>query len=326
MKQFLVFITMVSISCLMSCSADEPESNIEVAPEFRPFVRSFEAEAAKRGIAFDFEETGLEILLGPTRVDNAAGVCRFSDRSIEIEVTVWDNLSEAGREQLIFHELGHCVLDRRHRNVVLPNNEWGSIMRGSPIPEDRGVAVNYSGQRKEYYINELFDETTPFPDWTSISRNYEDDTIVETIFTVDESNELNESKFIDVGRHFQIEFDLDNNGLARAGFTWGGQNLNNSMHILVSQAMSFQFSTGFSNDGLLLNFEELDLLNTVSNKLTIRKIDDLYYFFINEEFVYWADFVNFSGTSLTTFAANSAGRLEQNYDLLIRNLTISYLN
>ena len=325
MKQIIAYSFLICVSVLIACSSEEPESNIEVSPQFRPYVRAFEAEAAKRGISFDFEESGLEILLGPTRVDNAAGVCR-GDGSIEIEKTVWDNYSDAGKEQLIFHELGHCVLGRPHRNVVLSNNEWGSIMRGSPIPEDRGVVVNYSGQRKEYYIDELFDENTPFPDWAGITRDYQDDVPLDTILMIEEDNELNTSKFIDAGRNFQIEFELDNNGLSRAGFSWGGLNLNNSMYIMVNQKKSFQFSSGFSNDGFLLNFKELDLLNTISNKLTIRKLDNLYYFFINEKFVYWADFVNFSGSNLTTFAINNAGQIEANYDLLIRNLTISYIN
>lgn len=324
MNQSLSIFALVILSLLMSCSADEAE--IEVFPESRPFVRSFEEEAAKRGITFDFEETGLEILLGPTRVDNAAGVCRFADNSIEIEKTVWENLSSTGKEQLIFHELGHCVLQRLHRNVVLNNGEWGSIMRGSPIPEDRGVAVNYSGTRKEYYIDELFDENTPFPDWVNINRTYTEDLATDTILVVKESSELSTSKFIDTGRNFQIEFEIDNNGLSRAGFSWGGLNFNNAAYILVNKERSFQYSNGFSNDGFLLNFKEVNDLNPITNLLTIRKIDDSYYFFVNKEFIYWTDFVQFSGSNFTTFAANSAGNLEENYDMLLRNLTITYLD
>lgn len=310
---------------LASCSSEEPESRVEVSPEFRPYVRLFEQEAAKRDIFFDFEESGLEILLGPTRVDNAAGVCR-GDGSIEIEKNVWNNYSDAGKEQLIFHELGHCVLSRPHRNTVLNNGEWGSIMRGSPIPENRGVAVNYSGRRKQYYVDELFDENTPFPDWVDITRQYTDDVSTDTILTIDESTELNISKFIDVGRDFQIEFELENNGLSRAGFSWGGLNINNSMYILVNQQRSFQYSSGFSNDGFLLNFKDVNELNSVTNLLTIRKIDDLYYFFVNKEFIYWTDFVRFNGSNFTTFAINGAGLFEDNYDLELRNLIITYLD
>lgn len=325
MKNLLRIFTMLMLTSLMSCSSEEPESKVVLSPEFRPYVRSFEQEAAKRGITFDFEESGLEILLGPTRVDNAAGVCR-GDGSIEIETNIWDNYSDAGKEQLIFHELGHCVLGRPHRNIVFNNGEWGSIMRGSPIPEDRGVAVNYSGRRKQYYIDELFNEDTAFPDWINIERSYEEDFVTDTILVVDESTELNTSKFIDVGRDFQIEFELDNNGLSRAGFSWGGLNLSNSLYILVNQERSFQYSSGFTNDGFLLNFKEVNLLNPSSNILTIRKVDDLYYFFINKSFIYWTDFVQFSGSNFTTFAINNAGLLEDNYNMLLRNLVIAYLD
>ena len=82
-----------------------------------------------------------------------------------------------------------------------------------------------------------------------------------------------------------MEFELDNNGLSRAGFSWGGLNLSNSLYILVNKERSFQYSSGFTNDGFLLNFKEVNLLNPRSNLLTIRKVDDLYYFFINKSFI-----------------------------------------
>ena len=41
---------------------------------------------------------------------------------IEIRRSRWEELSEASREQLLYHELGHCVLDKGHKS----GNRWGS--------------------------------------------------------------------------------------------------------------------------------------------------------------------------------------------------------
>lgn len=324
MEKQIGFLMLLSILTTLACSSGEEESKIKLFPEFRPFVQAFEEEAGKRGISFDFEESGLEILLGPTGVDNAAGVCR-GDGTIEIQNSIWDSYSTSAKEQLIFHELGHCVLGRPHRNVVLKNGEWGSIMRGTPIPDDRGVVINYSGSRKQYYIDELFDESAPFPDWEHITRDYDEDTVQDSVFYLEETDSLGIRKFIDVGRDFQIEFNLQNNGLARVGVSWGGADIVNSNYILINKERSFQYSNGFENDGLVLNFKQLDALNPISNRLTIRKVDDFYYFFANEIFIYWADFERFNGSEMSSFAINAAGRLEPNYDHLITDFRVHYL-
>lgn len=74
-------------------------------------------------------------------------------------------------EALVFHELGHCILGREHDNSTLPNGELKSLMN----QHDLGVyssCVYAVGSdpcdlrfKRTYYLDELFDENAPVPDW-----------------------------------------------------------------------------------------------------------------------------------------------------------------
>ena len=55
---------------------------------------------------------------------------------------------------IFFHELGHCVLFRGHREDVNQNGSCVSIMR-SGIEE---CWDNYRSTTREIYLDELFDE------------------------------------------------------------------------------------------------------------------------------------------------------------------------
>lgn len=93
-----------------------------------------------------------------------AGLCtRYSrnspDNSIYLNVTRWEGLSHYGREQLIFHELGHCVLGFDHRNDVLPNDYEKSIMYGKFFGDQW-----YYEYFRDYYLRELTVPETVFND------------------------------------------------------------------------------------------------------------------------------------------------------------------
>jgi hypothetical protein len=72
------------------------------------------------------------------------------------------------KEDLIFHELGHGLLGRNHLNTTLENGDWKSIMCGGDKVNDRSWNINYKGMRRAYYVDELFDESTSAPDFSSI--------------------------------------------------------------------------------------------------------------------------------------------------------------
>ncbi|MEZ4848016.1 MAG: hypothetical protein R3B93_05215 [Bacteroidia bacterium] len=158
------FILLSIILLIWTGCRENPQKEIIIPSEFQEYVDRFIAEGAVRGYEIDFSDTGLLIEFRDAVDTESGGVCFLGRHHIQIEKFYWDNANDLEKEGVIFHELGHCELDRLHRNDTLPNGEWLSRMRGDPIPQWASAVINYSGSRREYYIDELFDQTTPIPD------------------------------------------------------------------------------------------------------------------------------------------------------------------
>jgi hypothetical protein len=135
---------------LTSCG---PHLNIE--SKYQPYVDAFEKRAAMVGVPV--KVTDLTILSVPTiNRKDVIGNCsvplyNFRSPTITISQEYWVNMDVYSREQLIFHEMGHCVLGRTHRSE-LNNHLHLSIMHPFSVPSDVYKA-NYV-----QYIHELFIE------------------------------------------------------------------------------------------------------------------------------------------------------------------------
>ena len=69
-----------------------------------------------------------------------------------IDKTFWNRSSELYKEFVVFHELGHCVLDRNHKEDKDSRGRCLSIMRSG-----LGDCLDaYSSANRTYYLNELF--------------------------------------------------------------------------------------------------------------------------------------------------------------------------
>jgi hypothetical protein len=102
MRLFLLFF-------FVSCS-----TNIIQSTEIKTFVRRFE-EACNRKVTIPIYWGDLH----KEKDGQVIGVCRgFQQfvmfRSIVLDREYWSKASYWDKESLIFHELGHCVLDRPH--------------------------------------------------------------------------------------------------------------------------------------------------------------------------------------------------------------------
>lgn len=136
---------------LIGCSKDE---EILVEPEFLAYLAEFEAEAQLR--SKDLGETMETLSVRFVDIDSdAAGQCityTNGERVIEINRTSWNSLADSGRELLLFHELGHCVLNRGHLNDKNEDGQCSSIMREST----QTCPINYNVTTREAFLNELF--------------------------------------------------------------------------------------------------------------------------------------------------------------------------
>lgn len=65
----------------------------------------------------------------------------------------WNNLTELGRENLIFHELGHCILNRDHVDrLVEENGEMYPVSVMFPTT----LSDELYEKHRDYYLRELF--------------------------------------------------------------------------------------------------------------------------------------------------------------------------
>lgn len=147
----------------------------EVPAEFEPYVLAFMNEAAQRGFAYRIDN--LILRYDASLTSSVCGRCNETTSantvqkiiSINPNTVCWTNDEEL--EALIFHELGHCFLGRQHLSDVLPNGDPKSIMTPNnnvlypPCSYAVGNDPCNKLYKREYYVSELFDTSTPVPDW-----------------------------------------------------------------------------------------------------------------------------------------------------------------
>lgn len=120
-----------------------------------PYYSQFEQEAAMRGLFIDLAEAEIEGQIAEIHEDGVAGQCAYSSAApnlVTVDASFWDEANVLFREFIIYHELGHCILDRDHREDADGNGRCVSIMRsGLGNCQDA-----YGSGTREAYIDELF--------------------------------------------------------------------------------------------------------------------------------------------------------------------------
>jgi hypothetical protein len=100
-----------------------------------------------------YYEKKVEVGINFGDIEDSVGLCYLLTGNIEIDKEYWDRQDEAAREELIFHELGHCVMGKEHNEKMIGDCP-ASIMYPYIMPDC------YTRHR-EYYIKELFDKFEP---------------------------------------------------------------------------------------------------------------------------------------------------------------------
>ncbi len=122
------------------------------------FFDTFTAEAAARGVVADLHAFALIADIDDIPEENVAGRCSYgyyTDRKIIIDEDFFNRSNTAFREMIIFHELGHCFLNRGHREDQFENGICKSIMRSGT-----GTCLDYyRTDTREYFLDELFEKT-----------------------------------------------------------------------------------------------------------------------------------------------------------------------
>ncbi|NND34243.1 MAG: hypothetical protein HKN76_16775 [Saprospiraceae bacterium] len=162
------FPSILVLFTISSCYQENPFFTEEPATPRYPNVaealwdhfEEFESEAAERGIAINLARENLTAVFKDIAEDHVAGQCSYSyarPRTITIDSPFWNRSTYLGREMIVFHELGHCVLNRDHDEGTFPSGLCRSIMRsGTCCCRDA-----YTSQNRAYYLDELFEILQP---------------------------------------------------------------------------------------------------------------------------------------------------------------------
>jgi hypothetical protein len=117
-------------------------------PEFTEYLQKFT------------KDTGISVNIPVTFMssDKYAGWCKkYSSgyKIIEIDYKYWNSSNENGKEQIIYHELGHCLLNKEHNNETMRHSKYPieipvSIMNSFAF----GNSFFYE-EYKDHYVREL---------------------------------------------------------------------------------------------------------------------------------------------------------------------------
>lgn len=168
----LLKLLLIGIIGCQSGSQPEP-TQYSVPADVERYIQSFRNEAQQRNQMVS--TSNLIVTFGGTQTEDVCGQCLLEAGktprvTLNSDEYCWKQASDFEREGLVFHELGHCLLNRGHKTDRFPNGAFVSLMN----PSDVGVYATCrypidddcdKRPRRSYYIDELFDSSTPAPAW-----------------------------------------------------------------------------------------------------------------------------------------------------------------
>jgi hypothetical protein len=142
--------------------------NMQVYPdEFKPYVDEFFIQANLHGRSMDATQYTFSIKFGDLG-DEVGAFCFFIGNAITVDREGWEDWDHFEKERIIFHELGHCLLNRNHYNAETISNECYSYMNKGDGCSFNPLSVFW----RDYFMEELFNESTTLPEWYLTNRDY----------------------------------------------------------------------------------------------------------------------------------------------------------
>ena len=147
-----LFIMLLLTSCgklLDTQEVSEPRPDFVDDITFKPYKDRFEYTVQQQTGDNSFSIGDIPITFSDTNLmdnPNVIGLCTtYTDgkRAIEVKRSFWDNASVTSRAVLIDHELGHCRLNREHKD---------ELYRGYKVSVMHSSLVN----QVDYYDMKIF--------------------------------------------------------------------------------------------------------------------------------------------------------------------------
>lgn len=150
-------ILLLAVGMTWSSCAKDDEPEYYVDAPLQEYFDRFEAEAAIRGVTVDYDALQISGDIRIIATPNVIGQCIHTEKepnTVVVDKFYWDDADDLEREFLVFHELGHCALNRGHLDDSDNNGHCISIMTSGTGACD----VVYTPATREELLDELFTE------------------------------------------------------------------------------------------------------------------------------------------------------------------------
>ncbi len=321
-KHFLILISL-SLFLLSGCQENRWYN---IPDECKPYVDAFIADAHENGYDLDFEEIGLIIKVEEIDEPVKSELYYKDPLLLVINEDVWSSLNPDDRKMLIYKDLAQGFLNRHNKNDLFENGEFASIMRAETDTTEN-THVNFFGFRQTYYAQEVFNEQTQTPWWAYYSPSFDSVSFSQAEVFVSEKNSLFENNLM--YNPTLLEISSENSQVIIRNKSYKGTSLlitdvlpNNENWELncimkiedspknqcsgltfLAENSKHYYACAYSPQGdkLMFNFAEnhvfCDFSGNVDNpdfgnlynEISVRRLGDFIYFFINHQFVYFTD-------------------------------------
>ncbi|MEP7266997.1 MAG: hypothetical protein ABI844_05170 [Saprospiraceae bacterium] len=159
LKITTLLLGLISIvtSCVKDTSTTQSINALfpNVQEQLWPYFTRFENEAAIRDLHIDLASAQLTGVISDISTNHVIGQCTYNSKEpnkVTIDQPFWSKATDLGKEFVVFHELGHCILGREHNEAQDPRGVCVSIMRSGT-----GTCIdNYNVNTRTKYLDELF--------------------------------------------------------------------------------------------------------------------------------------------------------------------------
>jgi Zn-dependent peptidase ImmA (M78 family) len=149
------FVGMILTMAFIGACAEDGSLEItqDIHEELSPFFISFEEEASIRGLEVSLADSHIGGRIEHIE-DDIVGQCWQNSQQgyIIIDMNYWLNASTMDKEFIVFHELGHCYLQREHLDTKDERGICTSIMSSGTS----NCVRLYTSQNRSDLIDELF--------------------------------------------------------------------------------------------------------------------------------------------------------------------------
>ena len=145
-----LFILFSGISCIKDESVD-----LFIDNSLQEYFDRFAVEGGLRGFVIDYEALRISGYIRVITAPNVIGECAHDEtkpNTVIIDHTYWQGANDLEREFLVFHELGHCALNREHLDAADSQGHCISIMTSGT----GACEINYTLATRSALIDELF--------------------------------------------------------------------------------------------------------------------------------------------------------------------------